>query len=51
MSSRFRSAYRGLDHDQQSAVKRRITRDAKPFAAADGTLAMPGSSLVAVGGA
>jgi SAM-dependent methyltransferase len=51
MSSRFRSAYRVLDFDQQTAVKRRITQGVKPYAAADGTIVLPGSSLVAVGAA
>jgi SAM-dependent methyltransferase len=47
MSSRFRSAYRELDVDTQLEVRRRIARDVRPFAAADGSLALPGSSLVA----
>jgi SAM-dependent methyltransferase len=51
LSSRFRSAYRGLDFERQSEVKRRIARGAKPFVAADGALVLPGSSLVAVGAA
>jgi ubiquinone/menaquinone biosynthesis C-methylase UbiE len=51
MSSRFRATYRELKLEQQAAVKRRIARDVKPFAAADGSLALPGSSLVAVASA
>ena len=51
VSSRFRSAYQGLEFDQQQQLRRRITRDARPFAASDGTLALPGSSLVAVAAA
>lgn len=51
MSSRFRSAYRELDLEQQLALKRRIARDLKPFTADDGSLALPGSSLVAVASA
>jgi ubiquinone/menaquinone biosynthesis C-methylase UbiE len=51
MSSRFRATYRELELEQQAAVKRRIARDVKPFAAADGSLALPGSSLVAVASA
>jgi ubiquinone/menaquinone biosynthesis C-methylase UbiE len=51
MSSRFRSTYRELDLDQQNELKRRIGRDVKPFAASDGSLALPGSSLVAVASA
>jgi SAM-dependent methyltransferase len=47
MSSRFRSVYRELDLDTQLEVRRRIARDVRPFAAADGSLALPGSSLVA----
>ncbi len=51
MSSRFRSAYRELELDQQTALKRRIARDLRPFTADDGSLALPGSSLVAVASA
>jgi SAM-dependent methyltransferase len=47
MSSRFRSVYRELDLETQLEVRRRIARDVRPFAAADGSLALPGSSLVA----
>ncbi len=49
MSTRFRASYRELDFDQQAEVKRRITSNANPFAAKDGTLRLPGSSLVAIG--
>jgi SAM-dependent methyltransferase len=51
MSARFRSTYRELDLEQQLALKRRIIRDARPFTADDGSLALPGSSLVAVASA
>jgi ubiquinone/menaquinone biosynthesis C-methylase UbiE len=51
MSSRFRSAYRELELEQQTALRRRIVRDARPFTADDGSLALPGSSLVAVASA
>jgi ubiquinone/menaquinone biosynthesis C-methylase UbiE len=51
MSSRFRSTYRELELEQQRAVKRRIGRDLKPFTADDGSLTLPGSSLVAVASA
>jgi SAM-dependent methyltransferase len=51
MSSRFRSVYRELDLDTQLEVRRRIARDVRPFAAADGSLALPGSSLVAIANA
>jgi ubiquinone/menaquinone biosynthesis C-methylase UbiE len=51
MSSRFRSTYRELELDQQTALKRRIVRDARSFTADDGSLALPGSSLVAVASA
>lgn len=47
MSSRFRSVYRELDAGTQLRVRRRIARDVRPFARADGSLALPGSSLVA----
>jgi SAM-dependent methyltransferase len=51
MSSRFRSTYRELDLEQQLAIKRRIVRDVRPYTADDGTLVLPGSSLVAVASA
>ena len=51
MSSLFRATYRELELEQQLAVKRRIVRDARPFTAADGSLVLPGSSLVAVASA
>ena len=51
MSSRFRSTYRELDLDQQLALKRRIARDVRPYTADDGSLVLPGSSLVAVASA
>lgn len=51
MSSRFRAAYRPLDLAAQRAVRDRIARDARPFTAADGSLALPGSSLVALASA
>jgi ubiquinone/menaquinone biosynthesis C-methylase UbiE len=51
MSSRFRSTYRELELEQQVALKQRIARDVKPFTAHDGSLALPGSSLVAVASA
>jgi ubiquinone/menaquinone biosynthesis C-methylase UbiE len=51
MSSRFRSTYRELELEQQTALKRRIGRDLKPFTVDDGSLALPGSSLVAVASA
>jgi SAM-dependent methyltransferase len=51
MSSRFRSTYRELTLEQQTALKRRIVRDARPFTADDGSLVMPGCSLVAVASA
>jgi SAM-dependent methyltransferase len=47
LSSRFRLVYRQLDVDRQLEVRRRITRDLRPFRADDGSLALPGSSLVA----
>ena len=51
MSSRFRATYRELELEQQATLKRRIGRDLKPFTADDGSLALPGSSLVAVASA
>jgi SAM-dependent methyltransferase len=51
MSSRFRSTYRELDLEQQTTLRRRIARDLKPFTADDGSLSLPGSSLVAVASA
>jgi ubiquinone/menaquinone biosynthesis C-methylase UbiE len=51
MSSRFRATYRELELDQQLVLKRRIVRDLKPFTADDGSLVLPGSSLVAVASA
>jgi SAM-dependent methyltransferase len=51
MSSRFRSTYRELELDQQAALKRRIARDAQSFTADDGSLALPGSTLVAIASA
>jgi SAM-dependent methyltransferase len=49
MSSRFRSAYRELDFERQQELRRRVAADARPFAAADGSLLLPGSSLVGIG--
>jgi SAM-dependent methyltransferase len=51
VSSRFRSTYRELDLEQQRTLKRRITSAARPFTGDDGSLALPGSSLVAVASA
>jgi SAM-dependent methyltransferase len=47
MSSRFRSVYHSLEFEQQQEVKRLITRHARPFTATDGSLTLPGSSLLA----
>ena len=49
MSSRFRSTYRELDFGQQTDLKQLIAKHAKPFAADDGALRLPGSSLVGIG--
>jgi SAM-dependent methyltransferase len=51
MSARFRSTYRELDVERQSELRRRIARDARPYAQSDGALVLPGSSLVAVAAA
>jgi hypothetical protein len=48
ISGTFRAAYLELDVEQQLELRRRIARDARPFAAGDGALMLPGSSLVAV---
>jgi SAM-dependent methyltransferase len=47
MSSRFRSGYSELEFEQQREVKRLITRNVRPFTASDGSLTLPGSSLLA----
>jgi SAM-dependent methyltransferase len=51
LSSRFRAVYRELDVDQQAALRTRIARDARAFAAPDGALVLPGSSLLAIAAA
>jgi ubiquinone/menaquinone biosynthesis C-methylase UbiE len=48
MSPMFSAAFQELHGDAQQAVVARITADAQPFVAADGSVALPGSSLVAV---
>lgn len=47
MATSLRSAYEALDDAQRAEVRARIAADAAPYTAADGSLAVPGSSLVA----
>lgn len=51
LSSRFRAAYTALEFDQQRDVRARVVRDARPFTRGDGSVALPGSSLVATASA
>jgi SAM-dependent methyltransferase len=44
----FGSAWAGLDDDQQAKLMHRLEAKLAPFTAADGTLSLPGSSLVAL---
>jgi ubiquinone/menaquinone biosynthesis C-methylase UbiE len=47
LSSVFRSVYRELGDEEQAEVAARIAIGAQPFTAADGSLSLPGRSLVA----
>jgi SAM-dependent methyltransferase len=47
MSPAFSSSFGELGEEQQEAVLERITASAEPFTAADGSVVLPGSSLVA----
>lgn len=47
MAASLRSAYEALDGGQRAEVQARIAADAAPYTAADGSLTVPGSSLVA----
>jgi ubiquinone/menaquinone biosynthesis C-methylase UbiE len=47
MSPMFSSLYAGLDAEQQGAAAAAITAAVQPFVAADGSVLLPGSSLVA----
>jgi SAM-dependent methyltransferase len=51
ISGTFRAAYVALEFEQQREVRRRVTREARPYTAADGSLVLPGSSLVATSSA
>ena len=51
MSSLFPLGYRELELDQQSRSNGGSSATPKPFTADDGSLALPGSSLVAVASA
>jgi SAM-dependent methyltransferase len=50
ISPSFATTFRGLDADQQAAVGERIAAAAAPFIDTDGSVALPGSSLVATAG-
>jgi ubiquinone/menaquinone biosynthesis C-methylase UbiE len=47
LSPMFRSAYRELSDEEQAEVAARMAIGARPFTAADGSLSLPGSSLMA----
>ena len=47
MGAMFASAYAQLSADEQSALRDRVTEQAAAFRADDGTVVLPGSSLVA----
>ncbi len=51
MSSMFRGAFAGLDAGRQAEIRERMAAAAGAFATADGTIALPGCSLVASAGA
>lgn len=51
MSQAFSSRYQELDADQQAEVVAEITAGAQPYVTDDGSLVLPGSSLVASAGA
>jgi SAM-dependent methyltransferase len=51
MSPLFSAAYQELSPDEQAAAVAAITAAAQPFVADDGTVTLPGSSLVASAGA
>ncbi len=51
MSPIFGSVYRGLDAGEQARVVAAITTAAAPYVADDGSVSLPGSSLVASAGA
>ena len=51
LSPMMGSAYRELSESDQRQIVAQITAAAEPFQAADGSVMLPGSSLVAVAGA
>lgn len=51
VSPLFGATYRELSADEQAAVVAAITADAQPYLADDGSVTLPGSSLVASAGA
>jgi SAM-dependent methyltransferase len=51
VSSRFRVAYEELTSEQQGDVRRTVARGAQAYTAPDGSLVLPGSSLVATASA
>lgn len=51
ISPTFRAGYAELEFDQQQEIRRRIAIAAKPYTASDGSLALPGSSLLATASA
>jgi ubiquinone/menaquinone biosynthesis C-methylase UbiE len=51
MSPMFSATYQQLGHDQQTEVVEAITAAAQPYVAGDGSVTLPGSSLVASAGA
>ncbi|HEX3834405.1 MAG TPA: hypothetical protein VHW04_20665, partial [Solirubrobacteraceae bacterium] len=51
MSPLFSATYRELSADEQAAAVAAITTAAQPFVADDGSVTLPGSSLVASAGA
>ncbi len=51
MSPTFGTAFHALDAAQRESVLERIAAEARQFTAADGTLVLPGSSLVALASA
>ena len=51
MSPTFGAVFNALDDGQRAAVLERIAADAKPFTAPDGSVVLPGSSLVALASA
>ncbi len=51
LSPMMGSTFRGLPEEDRRQIIDRITAGAQPFIAADGSVTLPGSSLIAVAGA